>query len=143
MCLRVKDPTKIKTTGKERVFYKILAVVEGKDDFLVTPYIGQGVCLGGTNYTCQDGFDFVERRDWFEVTRGGFHLFKNLKDAENEARWMNDHFIFYNGHIREGCVSEYRVYKAIVPKGTTYIEGTFHVFSYPSVVVKEVRYEEI
>ena len=96
----------------------------------------------GVTYVCPtSGFEYEAERksaqgDLWSVERGGFHLFCNYGDASDFARRFS----------AKDDVME--VIRAIIPKGTEYIEGLFAVDAYnykyvPSVCTKKVRYEEL
>ena len=72
----------------------------------------------------------------YTIGWGCFHLFKKKEDAEREASRLNK-----DSKFRWGCTQEFKVYKAIVPAGTAYVNGKYNETD--CVAVKKVIYEEI
>lgn len=162
MCLKVKGKPVVRYNKRERVFYKVLQV---RNDplgpwgvGLHSPYFGVKVELGVENvipdsvFTCTEDITYKPAYEVFKydvdgtrMTRTGtgiysvgygcFHLFKKKEDAEREAFRLNEDAKFWGR--RQG----YKVYKAIVPVGTAYVNGKY--CESDCVGVKKVRYEEI
>lgn len=169
MCLRVKGKPVVRYNKRERVFYKVLRIGEVlhiSDDpsvrswkvELCSPYFGTKTELGVENvipdsvFTCAEDITYKPPYEVFKynvdgtrMTRTGtgfysvgygcFHLFKKKEDAELEAFRLNEDTKFWGGR------HEYKVYKAIVPVGTAYVNGKYSEAN--CVGVKKVRYEEI
>ena len=102
----------------------------------MTPYTSDDVNLG--KLIVEDETDYFQV-SWYpsgyEVTLGGFHLFTNKGNAFTERNWLEKHCL-------PSYIETYKVFKAVVPEGTPYIEGYWEV-NKKSVVVKKVRYEEL
>lgn len=169
MCLRVKGKPVVRYNKRERVFYKVLQVSDIyhiSDDpsvrswtvGLCSPYFGAKVELGVENvipdsaFTCTEDITYKPAYEAFKydvdgtrMTRtstgiysvgyGCFHLFKKKEDAELEAFRLNEDAKFW------GRIHRFKVYKAIVPVGTAYVNGKY--CEADCVGVKKVRYEEI
>ena len=160
MCLKCKGKPIKRHTKKEKVFYKILmygSLWNGPG--LYTPYTYDAIMLGdlymdrGSDFPWSEDFKMIpkakvktgpgsnsytihkEKSGYCSVGEGGFHLFKNLKDAQQEATRLNAESSFL------GTSRDYRIYKAIVPEGTAYINGKYG--GVDCVVVKKVKYERI
>jgi len=136
MCLTCFLKPVTRKTENEMVFYKVLNDLGKTSDnrqWYETPFKNFEVNLG-KEYS-EDGEDFSvdELYDRWTVSGGGFHLFRDYEDADNETVRLKYHPMtpFY----------DYVVVKAIVPKGTPYIEGRFN--SCPCLIVKKVRYEKL
>lgn len=162
MCLRVKGKPVARHNKRERVFYKVLQV--SNDPLgpwgvgLCSPYFGAKVELGVENVIPDSVFTYTEDITYkppyeafkydvdgtrmmrtstgiYSVGYGCFHLFKKKEDAEMEAFRLNEDAKFWGRHHR------FKVYKAIVPVGTAYVNGKYNEAD--CVGVKKVRYEEI
>ena len=142
MCLVSKEKPVVKVTEDERVFYKVLATKTTRswlNPGLFTPYMEDKVGLG-VEYSMDDDQGFHEHQDknneFYIVGYGGYHVLENECDARYEVDYLSD--------AERECydtLSGYRVFKAVVPKGTRYISGTYNGMK--CAVVKKVRYEEI
>ena len=137
MCLICDKKPVVKRTGKDRVFYKILAVVKPSlGGGYRTPYANSYVDLNKLIVEDEtDDFHASLCYDRYEVSFGGFHLFTNKRNAFTERNWLEKNCL-------PSYIETYKVFKAVVPKGTPYIEGYFELNN-KSVVVKKVRYEEL
>lgn len=137
MCLICDKKPVVKRTGKDRVFYKILAVVKPSlGGGYKTPYARGYVDLDKLIVEDEtDDFHAYFYHVKYEVTFGGFHLFTNKRNAFTERNWLEKHYLPWD-------IETYKVFKAVVPEGTPYIEG-YCEFNKKSVVVKKVRYEEL
>ena len=135
MCLTIYDVPVVKKSETDMEFYKVLAIKD--DGKYYSPYMNKEAELGVLHQDPDlENFMIAKYSFWLEVTHGGFHLFKDEYYARCEADYLNQ-------VITEGSdVKEYVVVKAIVPEGTTYVEGTY-LAETESVVVKKVRYKEI
>ena len=135
MCLRIYKKPIVKETESEKTFYKI---VTEWNDGCTTPYMGKKLDFG-VEYADGDQEKFVFDRlpfgNFCEIGYGGYHLFVTKKDAENEIENLKGWH-----YVPRGALN-YFVAKAIVPKGTKYVEGYYG--DKESVVVKKVKYEKI
>ena len=135
MCLFTNGIPVTKTTKKDRMFYKILGVCGGTDSELsyFTPYMPYKAQL---NTLLEDDNQeyFYSRRicSTFSLGPGGFHLYTSKKAAEEALKVLSHSF-----------QHKYQIFKAIVPKGTKYVEGNTGYSGHRSVIVKKVRYEEL
>lgn len=129
---------------KDMTFYKVakcrISKLGGSIIEYYTPYrdfkIRPGVTYveGGSDFNCGGKRrDFMGRRIDF-IEEGGFHLFVNRIDAERCAGSFINGRTWYFDTVTI-------VMKAIVPKGTPYINGRFD--THPSVCAKVVKYELI
>lgn len=137
MCLICDKKPVVKRTGKDRVFYKILAVVKPSlGGGYKTPYTCSYVDLGKLIVEDEtDDFHVSSYPSGYQVTLGGFHLFTNKRNAFTERNWLKKHCVPWD-------IETYKVFKAVVPEGTPYIDGYWED-NKKSVVVKKVRYEEL
>ena len=137
MCLICDKKPVVKRTGKDRVFYKILAVMKPSlGGGYMTPYTSDDVNLGKLIVEDEtDDFQVSWYPSGYEVSFGGFHLFTNKRNAFTERNWLEKNCL-------PSYIETYKVFKAVVPKGTPYIDGYWE-FNKKSVVVKKVRYEEL
>jgi len=144
MCLDLLDTSKTAIAEKDMAFYKIVRCKINKFGGGIieyyTPYRDYKIVPGvtyverGSEFTnCGNRRDFLGRRVDF-VESGGYHLFVRRADAEHCA----NSFINTKGHYFDIVTL---VVKAIVPKGTPYINGRFD--NCPCVCTKAVRYEVI
>ena len=140
MCMAIYGTPKVKKARKDHVFYKVLWELRpGKEYY--APFMETPTTLGKLySDTKQDEFFFDP---WISadpskvgcsVGFGGYHLFKEKKGAdacldELENNWPG------------ATWKKYIVVKAIVPKGTKYVEGYFN--DCKSIVAKSVIYEEL
>lgn len=131
----IYDVPVVKKTETDMEFYKVLAIKD--DGKYYSPYMNKEAELGVLHQDPNlEDFEIAKYQFWREVTHGGFHLFKDEHYARCEADYLNQ-------VITEGSdAKEYVVVKAIVPAGTTYIEGMY-MHETGCVVVKKVKYEEI
>ena len=150
MCLTLSQKPVVKTTQKDRTFYKVLIEYDeptkyyvdgGKllsedTSYLITPHRWDKATLGVLN--CQKDteiFPYVHGRaydeDYYSINEGGFHLYTRKKDALQDVK--DRRFFLRNCHAI--------VVKAVVPKGTKYVRGDYG--RNPSVCVKKVRYEKL
>ena len=122
-------------------FYKVLVkrtvnTVIGEFSEYKSPFMWEDAPLGKLlSEKEQDVFrwQLIQSRMCHELHKGGFHLFKNKDDADEWSyQKLNNEFCPFHGLV---------VVKAIVPKGTKYVEGKFG--PYEAVAVKNVKYEEI
>ena len=163
MCLTSKKKPVSLRAKKDMVFYKVLAEsTYTKTKLYSTPYIGFPVDIG-TPYEDPDlrfHWDKQQQPNYklnslmkqyeatgletvYRIGQGGFHLFKNKADAEIEARSIALRYYGYGmANITDnGCPYKYRVFKAIVPKGTLYAYGEYSLWD--CVIAKKVKYEWI
>jgi len=138
MCLICDEKPKVKRTKKEMTFYKILGVCRTGE--LITPYQLRHTELGAMNVDA-DLKDFYTVKasgtldPTYGICAGGFHLMTNKRQAQKELNWLN-------AVCTSSSVPQYRIYKAVVPEGTAYVEGYWDD-GIKSVVVKKVRYEKL
>jgi len=138
MCLFVfKNKVKIKKTLFTRTYYKILEeglTAEGRP-YIITPYLCFNVELG-KDYSIdpEKKWDIIHDRilpNKHIVEGNCFHLYKRKHDAIADL----------NTWGRNIDSHKYFVVKAIVPKGTEYIEGEW---GFTKVIcVRQVRYEKL
>ena len=129
MCLLVNPCTEVETAQEDLTFYKLAWYrysANGKE--YLTFFRNNYICLGTTYVEEDKPFKLYpsytpDKRN--EINEGAFHLFENAEDARRFIRFSTD-----------------VVLKAIVPKGTKFIRGTFRACKdYPSIATKSVRYE--
>jgi len=130
MCLITYDRPIPKRTEKEETYYKVLFYFGG--DAYRTPYRGQTIYLDKMQFELGEVFSTRVVLSGYEITEGGFHLFKQKEDAEKEAELLNHYHPASRG---------YRVVKAVVPKGTPYVEGFYG--GTKAIIVKKVTYKRI
>jgi len=168
MCL-ITEQKKPKKTRTEQVYYKVVQVDRLKTiispypmTFYFSPYKAYPIFIGRDDRIPDDQPWEVESykdrvssvkwevheefNDMQLVEGGGFHLFISRKDAENEAEYLNS---VYSDIYSDN----FKVIKAVVPKGTEYYKGHFYhgITTMPetlkkkpdNICVREVRYEEI
>ena len=120
---------------EDLVFYKVLLKVNyhQENEFYVSPVFGVKAPIGELlSQPKQDEFEYdVRKNGVIEINGGGFHLFTTKEDA---IEWME-----YTGLMN--MTKDFVVAKAVVPKGTLYVKGTF--FHRDSVIAKNVMYTEI
>ena len=138
MCTLVKNDFKVEVAQEDLVFYKhaIGYATRKRETYFRTPFRYFDIVPGET-YT---EIGLFEPHNYsakgFEFGKGWFHLYKDLEIAKECAG---------------GVISSYHkdypnepfsvVMKAIVPKGTEFIRGTF--CGLDSILTKCVRYELI
>jgi hypothetical protein len=178
MCIcQLNNKTQIDVSVAEEdlTFYKVVKIKEGK---LVTPFQSKEVELNNrydiewpAHFFLSDIYNVKTRKNplapWNEpravddyftelglsvvptVNRGAFHLFKTRDAAESFIDDSAKRFLRYS----ESPELKMMVIKAIVPKGTEYIDGHFPVvindegketvIMYPSIAAKSVIYSEV
>ena len=137
MCLTTLGKKEL-IAEEDLVFYKLLDVSEDifGYKYYYSYYRMSPVVLGEVYRDKYKHFGFRKRIDLgknlYEVNAGGYHLFKKFEDADRVNK----------RHGSNGIIV-----KAIVPKGTRYVEGIFDYGNQDteanSVVVKVVKYEKI
>ena len=148
MCLIRKDRT-VKVADRDLTFYKVLEDF-GDEYTFRTFFRGWGVILNQLYSDENEDFDFktVEASSYrdvrdpypfacgdylYKIDGGGFHLYTRKEDAERIVNDFKD---------RSKCV----LVKAVIPKGTKYVEGTFDpmsLYAAPSICTKRVIYKNL
>jgi len=126
MCLIVKDP-KAKTAKEDITCYKVLNESNVYDNPIwMTPYICVHIENKYINGECilHDDREFDDEviADIKTVGKGGFHCFKKMDDAINDAM---------------SCYNSY-VFECVIPTGTLYYDGDF--FGWPAYVAKDLKF---
>jgi len=149
MCLIINKPQPVaKTATEDIVCYKVvelkMSIVNGaiKHQVLVTPFKHHPVDYGVLyEDAIQAGFNYgytpmyMSTVGVYKVEAGGYHLFKNKEDAEELINRMP--------RLPQRSAV---IVKAVIPKGTLYIEGLFwwmDDFMPEAVVTKKVIYHPI
>lgn len=150
MCLYVKKDSKEKIAKKDLVFYKVVKVEESigyNGETYTTPFRYMKIVPGVTYVEKGENFDRRHEQPYigYSIEGGGFHLYVLEHDAQHCADFENDYLrnksMFQFNYTIPDSNSYYTVMRAIIPKGTRYIEGFFE--DKPSVCAKAIRYEKI
>ena len=139
MCLYAKQVSKI--ADNDIVCYKVIK--NWFDGSMCTPYQYKTINFGIRYYECGTFKHYnvlVTQNIVFKtnnnviITSNSIHLFKDLEEAIKFANYKND-----TKH------KPYQVIKAIIPKGTEYIEGEFSSLfgTYKSIATKSVIYQPL
>ena len=130
MCLLTTNPV-VRVTKRERRFWKVL-IYQQAYEMYCTPFMGIGVRSGELETQPRDDFEYCsynfQGTKYYEIEGGAYHLFRTRIGAEifrkrmGGKNWKN-----------------LKVVKAIVPKGTKYITGTYTGLR--SLAVKQVIYK--
>ena len=137
MCLRIYDrDITVKEADSDKTFYKVIA--KNRYGHYVSPYIGADIAFD-LELCDADQENFVTNNwawstNFCEIGYGGFHLFTKKEDAEFEVEMMKT-------SVFRSPNTEYFIAKAIVPKGTKYVEGFYG--DRLAVVAKKVKYTKI
>ena len=133
MCLTVGN-LKIEEAQEDLTFYKIVLGREMPDGEMAftTLYRDYHIKLGET-YT-EDG-DFEVKYD--KIHGGCFHLYERLEAPQRMCGIKNGYDTRWQCLSKSQCF--FVILKAVVPKGTKFVRGTFS--GDRSVVAKSVRYE--
>ena len=134
MCL-YSNRKNFKKAKEDIICYKVLKVIRTffGYTFYATPYMNKPVPKLGVEMKddeCLDAKKYPNISSKYMISAGGFHTFKNFDDAKDELKWHLDN-----------CGKEYIIVKSIIPKGSSYIEGTFE--NTPAYVSKRIIYQEI
>ena len=145
MCLYAKQVSKI--ADNDIVCYKVIEI--WFDGYMCTPYQYKTINFGIRYYECGTfkhynvlvtqnivSNDTITNNNVI-ITGDSIHLFKDLEDAIKFAKYKNN-----SNHSSN---FSYQVIKAIIPKGTEYIEGEFQTFfdTYKSIATKSVIYQPL
>ena len=130
MCLTTTNPV-VRVTRRKRRFWKVL-VYQPAYEMYCTPFIGVGVRSGELETQPRDDFDpssyNFHGTKYYEIEGGAYHLFRTWIGAQTFKKRM------------EGKnMRSMKVVRAIVPKGTKYMTGTYNGLR--SLVVKRVVYK--
>ena len=128
MCLFSKQG--IFTTGSDIICYK---VGEGSLTGITSPY-KYFFFEFDKLYTDHEPEKIMECGEGHKIIEDGFfHAFTSEKAALKEAEDLNHGY---------GYKSNYKVFKAIIPKGTRYCEGTLDDICAKSIkILNEIEYE--
>jgi len=158
MCLHLIKESKTKIAEEDLVFYKVLRIEEslelGNSPRYYTPYRGVKV-IPGVTYI-EKGGDFKTKNEYgcrrsgepyirnVMIEEEAFHLYEDIHDAIGYANFENNYYrtvcpYGYDYYSKEPVNVYYKVFKAVIPKGTKYIVGMFEQTK--SVCAKAVRYE--
>jgi len=164
MCQILDIDSENKTAEKDLTFYKVLCVREADNDTVFSlPFMGDKIEVGKTyeekdqenfsveyiraswcppSYYTSSSLSFGTTSDSYSgglyqpcIASGGFHLFKTESDAKTFMVNMCTMNVIF------------KLFRAIVPKGTHYIEGYYDVggpmtrTNVRTVCAKKVRYE--
>ena len=149
MCLIINKPhPKPKTATEDIVCYKVVepktSIVNGaiKYQALVTPFKHHPVDYGVLYEDAIQGDfsygytpSYMSTVGMYKVESGGYHLFRNKEDAE-----------MFNDEMQHKRHRSSVIVKAVIPKGTLYVEGLFWWTDNcmpESVVTKKVIYHPI
>lgn len=121
MCLICNNDSKIVVADKDIVCYKVLRVTSRKR---ITSLFQQFRYKVGKTYKTGTILKKIHE-DGEDVVKKGFHSFPYLRDAI-KLKDMNS--------LR---VSNYKVYKCVIPKGTKIIYGKY--FIWPSIVSEAIK----
>ena len=135
MCLVVDKDTKPQTAEQDLTFFKLVKLIPngyGKLEYRTyfrdkEVVLGETYTDGGENFKIYPEYPHPNCHAR-SIHEGGYHLFVSYKDASDFGDGMRDFIL-----------------KAVVPKGTKFIMGTFRTEwgEVPSIVTKSVRYEFI
>ena len=148
MCLVATD-WEVKELPEETTFYKVLVCHENIGSYF-SPHEYMPIEFG-VDYEIPEDTDFDiiapvtpgECCDKY-VEGGCYHLFVHSDDAYRDAQFLTEGcmWLYTSPDSNKGEKKyTYRVVKAIVPKGTKYIKGTYGRDE--AICVRKVRYEKI
>ena len=130
MCLITNDPT-VKVANRDMTFWKVLRMQE--DGSYRTPYMEMYVQPNALYVEAQEPTDFnmwsckdEDGVSYYHVENYAYHMFKTFLGALR----LKKSFIYQRG---------LRVVRAVVPKGTLYVEGEYDGIK--SIAAKKVMYK--
>lgn len=130
MCLLTTNPV-VRVTRRKRRFWKVLVYQPAYKKYR-TPFMGAGVRSGKLETQPRDDFDpisyYFRGTKRYEIGGGAYHLFRTWIGAQ-----------MFKTRMRGMNMGRLKVVRAIVPKGTKYMTGTWNGLR--SLTVKQVVYK--